>query len=618
MRYIGCKASLTGHIQKLFEDKGLLANGGTLFDAFCGTGSIAHHFKNSFNIILNDNLHCATTFASGRVYASRCTFKKLGFDPFDYLNNTEQHIIGFFSKNYAPALSGRMYFTDENAGRIDYFRLQIQKWYDASLISQEEYNYLLSALMESVSHVANVAGVYGAYLKKWDPRAVKPIKFIAPADTDTAEDITGPQNNVEIINGNIEDIIEDVQCDIIYLDPPYTKNSYSVQYHILETLILNDNPQLRGITGARHYDNVSNDWSKPNKAAVLLDRVLAKTRASHIVFSYSSDGLMSKDYILYAMKRYCYENSVTCNEITYKRYNNFKTDTKKNHKEYLFYGQKKPINQVAYYCPLNYMGGKSPLIDFIKPQLHGRAKFVDLMGGGFNVGINTAGFDQIVYNDINFAVAGILQIFKNEDTASLLTFIEKTIQKYGLTKCGKDAYNKLRDDYNKKYRNHKKAYWYLYVVILYGFQQQLRFNSAHEFNNPVGESGYSDSIKEKIVSFCRRIKEMNVTFHIGDYQENDNLIDANTLVYADPPYLITLGSYNDGKRGFKGWNISEEQRLLSYLDILLNRGCKVVISNLLEYKGLRNTFLQEWVDNHNVEVLHTRFRGRNETLIISQ
>lgn len=617
MRYLGCKNTLIDNIHKLFEDKQLFVEGYTLFDAFCGTGTIAHHFKNSFNITLNDSLHCATAFASGRVYASRCTFERLGFNPFDYFNGNENQVVGFFSRNYAPALSGRMYFSDWNAGRIDYFRQQIQDWYEESSITEEEYYYLLSALMESVSHVANVAGVYGAYLKTWDPRAVKQIVFIQPADTDI---ITDYNNNkrVQVRNGNIEDIINNVPCDILYLDPPYTKNSYSVQYHVLETLILNDNPELRGKTGARPYKNISNDWSKPNKVEVVFDKVLAKTQALHIVFSYSSDGLMSKDYIMYALKRYCYENSVTCEEIAYKRYKNFKTEDKQGHKEYLFYGKKKPIGQVNYYCPLNYMGGKSPIVDFIKPQLHGRSNFVDLMGGGFNVGINTNEFNKVIYNDINFAVANILRMFKEENTSSLLTFIEKTIKAYGLEKGGKEAYKKIREDYNKKYRDKKKAYWYLYVVILYGFQQQLRFNSSYEFNNPVGESGYSDSVKEKIVSFCRRLKEMNAEFHIGDYQKIDTLIDADTLVYADPPYLITLGSYNDGKRGFKGWNPQEEERLLAYLDTLLDRGCKIIISNLLEYKGLKNLCLCEWVENHHVEITQTTFRGRNETLIIAQ
>ena len=617
MRYLGCKATLIDNIQKLFEEKGLQGDELTLFDAFCGTGTIAYHFKKEYNIILNDNLHCATTFARGRIYASRCTFDGLGVNPFEFFNNNDNQLEGFFSRNYAPTLSGRMYFSDWNAGRIDYFRHQIQEWYNTNTITEEEYYYLLSSLMESISRVANVAGVYGAFLKKWDPRAVKPIVFMQPADTDIDFDAQN-NNDVQVRNGNIEDIIEDVPCDILYLDPPYTKNSYSVQYHILETLILDDNPELRGITGARPYKNITNGWSKPNMVEVLFDKVIAKTQARHIVFSYSSDGLMSKEYILYALKRYCYEDSVTCEEITYKRYNNFKTEEKKGHREYLFYGHKKPMDEVNYYCPLNYMGGKSPIIDFIKPELTGREKFVDLMGGGFNVGINTTGFNQIIYNDINFAVTNILRMFQEADTTSLLTFIDKTIKKYGLSKCEKESYLKIREDYNEKYRNHDKGYWYLYVIILYGFQQMLRFNSRYEFNNPVGESGYSDSIKEKIVSFSRKIKELQVKFIDGDYMNIDTQIDANTLVYVDPPYLITLGSYNDGKRGFRGWNETEEKRLLDYLDLLVSRGCKIIMSNVVEYKGATNVFLNDWIKQHNVRLKQTKFRGRNETLIITQ
>ena len=70
-----------------------------------------------------------------------------------------------------------MYFTPENAGRIDYFRWQIEKWRCDQLITDNEYSYLIACLIESVSNVSNTAGVYGAFLKKWDPRALKPISF---------------------------------------------------------------------------------------------------------------------------------------------------------------------------------------------------------------------------------------------------------------------------------------------------------------------------------------------------------------------------------------------------------------------------------------------------------
>lgn len=511
-----------------------------------------------------------------------------------------------------------MYFSDYNASRIDYFRATIENWYKEKRIKHEEYLYLLASLMESVSFVANVAGVYGAYLKTWDPRAKKDVVFKRPCVT---EDLLLPMEtsrpDVEIHNCNIESLIEDVDCDILYFDPPYTKNSYSVQYHILETLIRNDSPELRGITGTRGWNDVSNIWSKPYEVEVAFERIIAKTKAKHIVFSYSTDGLMSKDYILYVLKRHCYAESVECTEIPYKKYRNSRSTKKDGHFEYIFYAEKKPTEEVEYYCPLNYMGGKTNVIRHIKPHLHGKSTFVDLMGGGFNVGINTNGFQKVIYNDVNFIVKGLLQMFRELPTAEILRFVDKAVIKYGLSKNDKEAYNKIRNDYNTRYRNHPKANLYLYTVILYGFQQQIRFNSNYEFNNPVGESGYSDSIKEKIVSFSRRLKEMDVEFHEGDFQSIEAEIDTDSLIYADPPYLITLGSYNDGKRGFNGWNDNEEERLLAFLSRAYEKGCKIVISNILEYKGKQNVFLQQWIQSHRTESHEIEIRKRKECLIVT-
>lgn len=619
MRYLGNKTSLLNEIKAVLDKHHLLIPGLRFFDACCGTGVVSYFFKDCFSIILNDNLRMATTFAAGHLYEDACCFDRLGFDPFNYFNSNTETIQGFFYNNYAPTIGDRMYFSDYNAARIDYFRVSIEKWYKENSIREEEYLYLLASLVESVSRVANVAGVYGAYLKTWDPRAKKEIIFRRLSNVEEQlQSRASSFPDVKILNSNIESSIEDVDCDILYFDPPYTKNSYSVQYHILETLVRYDKPELRGVTGARGWQGISNVWSKPYEVEVAFERIVAKTKAKHIVFSYSTDGLMSKDYILYVLKRHCYAETLECVEIPYKKYRNTKSAKQDSHFEYIFYAEKKPVNEVEYYCPLNYMGGKTNVIQHIRPYLYGKSAFVDLMGGGFNVGINTSGFQKVVYNDVNFIVKNLVQMFKELPAAEILRFVDKTVNKYGLAKHDKDAYTKIRDDYNTRYRTHPKANLYLYTVILYGFQQQIRFNSNYEFNNPVGESGYSDSVKEKVVSFSRRIKEMDVEFYIGDFESIEREIARDSLVYVDPPYLITLGSYNDGKRGFNGWNENEEKRLLAFLSRLYNIGCKVVISNILEYKGNVNHQLLKWIQEHNVDVLSIEVRKRKECLIVTK
>ena len=51
MRYLGNKELITSKISGLLAKKGLLNKNLTLFDAFCGTGSVSDTLKDSFNII---------------------------------------------------------------------------------------------------------------------------------------------------------------------------------------------------------------------------------------------------------------------------------------------------------------------------------------------------------------------------------------------------------------------------------------------------------------------------------------------------------------------------------------------------------------------------------------
>ena len=98
------------------------------------------------------------------------------------------------------------------------------------------------------------------------------------------------------------------------------------------------------------------------------------------------------------------------------------------------------------------------------------------------------------------------------------------------------------------------------------------------------------------------------------------LVNNNSFVYCDPPYLITLGSYNDGKRGFNGWNEDDEKRLLSYLEKLNVKGVKFMLSNVLEHKEKKNSLLIEWIKKNNFKVINydgKARKNRNEVIIIN-
>lgn len=626
MRFIGNKELITTAIIDLLEEKGLVRlqhnlfneakevkNPLTFFDAFCGTGAVADSLKSKFNLVVNDMIKWSVIYTKGRLTSPDCDFDKLGFDPFEFLNNNNEVRHNFFYKNYSPGGSERMYFTPENAGRIDYFRQIIEQWKNQDLIDDSEYSFLLASLIESISFVSNTAGVYGAFLKHWDPRAKKSIIF-QKVESNKLKPL-----GIQTFNGKIEEIIEDVACDILYLDPPYTQNQYGTQYHLLQTLVLNDAPTISPITGSRPTTPMRSDWSKDFKSHILFDRIIAKTRARHIIFSYSVDGFLSKSFIEASLKRYGKSETYTCKKLSYSKYTNFKSRRGKEHFEYLFYVEKKEEKDIKYESPLNYIGSKAKMIDEIKCYFPKNfSHFIDAFGGGFNVGINSKS-DRIIYNELNHFVKDLVESFRVNDTYQYLLYMKRMIKKYNLKTQDSESYIEVRNHYNSL-PFAKRDPKMLFTIILYGFNQQIRFNGDHGFNNPVGMRWFNDKVLEKMISFSRIAKEKNIEFKSTDYSDLIEVIDKESFVYLDPPYRLTTGAYNDGKRGFNGWGIEEEQRLFDFADLLDNKSIRFMISYVLEHKGKVNEELKNWIQSNGYSLINVNdVPGiqRKEVLIVN-
>jgi adenine-specific DNA-methyltransferase len=114
---------------------------------------------------------------------------------------------------------------------------------------------------------------------------------------------------------------------------------------------------------------------------------------------------------------------------------------------------------------------------------------------------------------------------------------------------------------------------------------------------------FNDKVLEKMISFSRIIKEKNIEFKNLDYTELTNLIDNKTFVYLDPPYRLTTGAYNDGKRGFKGWGIEAEKRLFKFADFLNKESIRFMISYVIEHKGKTNEELKNWIKTNNYRLI---------------
>lgn len=615
MRYLGNKQTLLHEIESLINSK-KMSKDSSLCDLFSGTATVGNYFKDSVKIIANDNLYFSFVISHAKLNTPDLKFTNLGLDPFEHFNNISLKEHGFIAENYTPAgKAGRMYFSADNGGRIDYIRATIERWYKAKKINENEYYYLIASLLESVSKVANIAGVYGAYLKTWDSRALKDMKFIH-VEMNKTNSIT----KNDVYNKDVQSLIKTISGDILYLDPPYTNSQYARQYHMLETIALYDSPAISGITGARNTSSQSSEFCKNGPAHIAFEEIIANANFKHIILSYSSAGIMSKEFIEAVLKRHGKSETYSLKKIPYKKYLNHHTETEGEHFEYLFYIEKETDkSNIIYESPLNYQGNKAPIAHFLKENAPKNIdRVADIFGGGLNAGIN---FDakEVFYNDYNHIVKKLLEMFEEQDTNSLYKYILNTIKRYGLSKANGQAYNTLRAKYNS-IKLEKRDIRMLYVLILYGFQQQIRFNSSYDFNNPIGNGSFNDKILEKIISFSRVLREKKVKFLTGDYLDTYQYFDKNTLVYCDPPYLITLGSYNDGKRGFNGWNEKEEIRLLEFLDMLNKNGIKFMLSNVIEHKGKTNTLLKNWISKNKysmIEYTGSKARGRKEIIVIN-
>lgn len=265
--------------------------------------------------------------------------------------------------------------------------------------------------------------------------------------------------------------------------------------------------------------------------------------------------------------------------------------------------------------PLNYTGGKYKLLPQILPHFPDNIDtFVDLFCGGCNVGINVNA-NRVIFNDIDEHLLYLYNTFKNLDKESTFEWIYQIIDKYNLSNVGKYGYEyyhcesskglgdynkenylKMRNDFNTKLNEDYYYYVMLYVIIVYAFNNQIRFNSKGEFNLPVGKRDFNIKMAEKLSVFIDAIQSRNCSFTCKDFRDFDTSeLAENDFVYVDPPYLITCATYNE--QG--GWGEQSEKDLLQFLDNLSERRIRFALSNVLRSKGKENKILIDWLNEKN-------------------
>lgn len=311
MEFLGNKTSMLPEIIEVVSAHA--PSGSLVADVFSGTASVSAALRGAgYAIHSNDLLPLCEVWARARLlrrphapFAGLVPFLgDLGPDPYahvlEHLASLEP-VDGWFTRNYTPASAmsegvERRYLTVENGRRVDAVRHALRSW--RPVLSATEYAVLLASLVSAVVAVSNVAGTYGCFLKRWKPRALQPLK-LSPVPLPLGRD-----DGHRITCTDAERAVSETSAELVYADPPYTKRQYAAYYHLLNTLVGDDDPVLRGSTGLPRWQQWGSDWCYSRRAPDALDRLVGKSSVPVLVLSYSSDGHIPHDKVLDILRSY--------------------------------------------------------------------------------------------------------------------------------------------------------------------------------------------------------------------------------------------------------------------------------------------------------------------------
>ena len=233
--YLGNKSRHMSFLSKILNECLEKRNYTRFVDLFAGTCSVGKELLHNFEdfeqkvVVFNDTEYYSYILA--KAYSSPYT--NYVQDIIENINKAldkGKRTQGVINNKYSTASGkNRMFFTEDNASMIDYTWNVINKIEDGNAKC-----FLLGSLLASADTVANVYATYGAYSKTWILKAKKTFKLV-------------PLHRHKIIPNSSHCVKGDAlkfdfqKDDLIFIDPPYSKEQYSRHYFLLNIIL---NPTL--------------------------------------------------------------------------------------------------------------------------------------------------------------------------------------------------------------------------------------------------------------------------------------------------------------------------------------------------------------------------------------
>ena len=296
-KYLGSKYRLIGFLTETILSRAEQID--VFADLFAGTGVVAAAFRaHSSKIVANDLLY--SNYVVNRAFLGST---ENNVDPVRVADLIEELNRCAPVRGYAHANYSGTYFTEQNAARIDGIREAIDLMVAQQRCSEQERYVLLTSLLFAADKAANTVGQYDAFLKHID---VQPDSLGSSAadrhliDSNVHKalrlrvpqlDLAGNSAN-EVFNLDANRLVNQVEADVLYLDPPYNTRQYVDCYHVLENILRWDKPELSGKTRKFPRDHLKSRYSRKAEAAAALEQLIGAARGKHIFLSYNNEGII--------------------------------------------------------------------------------------------------------------------------------------------------------------------------------------------------------------------------------------------------------------------------------------------------------------------------------------
>lgn len=281
IKYIGSKRTL---IPVILDAVRRAADAKTIIDLFSGTSRVGHALKAAgYRVFSNDHNAYAATLARCYVQA----------DAEDVLNDVKKLVhefngikgsAGYFTETFCRQ---SRFFQPKNGERVDAIREAIAK----KSLDPELEAVMLVSLMEAADRVDSTTGLQMAYLKTWAPRAFNDLELRIPQVLPRARHGKGEATCLDAIEA-----AKTLKADIAYLDPPYNQHSYLGNYHVWESLVRWDKPEVYGVACKRV--DVRQRQSAFNSRRLfrsVMHELLVNIHASVLVVSFNNEGYLSRE-----------------------------------------------------------------------------------------------------------------------------------------------------------------------------------------------------------------------------------------------------------------------------------------------------------------------------------